>query len=325
MRAVQDNPAPRPKVETGHRERESKGRPSLDARSLAPHRYLPKELYRPHEKSKVRRVSTVSDYYVYVYIDPRNYEEFYYGKGKGSRKDAHLGDAEDSAKTRRISEIKQEGLAPIIRVIARDITESEALLIEKTLLWKLGKLTTNIATGHFASKFRPHNTFHKELSGFDYQNGIYYYNVGEGPHRKWDDYIQFGFISAGGGKRCRDAILGFNPGDIFVAYLKKHGFVGVGRIKSRATMVRDIRIAGEPLLSLPLRCRKMDEREDDPELSEYVCLVEWIKTVPGKQAKWRSRPKLYTTTHVRASLDGQQQTVDFIEHEFKVSLRKMAI
>lgn len=33
---------------------------------------------------------SASDYYVYVYIDPRNYEEFYYGKGKGNRKDAHL-------------------------------------------------------------------------------------------------------------------------------------------------------------------------------------------------------------------------------------------
>lgn len=32
----------------------------------------------------------MDDYYVYVYIDPRNYEEFYYGKGKGSRKNAHL-------------------------------------------------------------------------------------------------------------------------------------------------------------------------------------------------------------------------------------------
>lgn len=31
-----------------------------------------------------------SDYYVYVYIDPRSLEEFYYGKGKGSRKYAHL-------------------------------------------------------------------------------------------------------------------------------------------------------------------------------------------------------------------------------------------
>jgi hypothetical protein len=27
------------------------------------------------------------DYYVCVYIDPRNHEEFYYGKGVGSRKD----------------------------------------------------------------------------------------------------------------------------------------------------------------------------------------------------------------------------------------------
>ncbi len=29
------------------------------------------------------------DYYVYVYIDPTNHEEFYDGKGRGSRKDAH--------------------------------------------------------------------------------------------------------------------------------------------------------------------------------------------------------------------------------------------
>ena len=43
----------------------------------------------------------MSDYYVYVYIDPRNYEEFYYGKGKGSRKDAHLSDSSDSEKARR--------------------------------------------------------------------------------------------------------------------------------------------------------------------------------------------------------------------------------
>lgn len=31
----------------------------------------------------------MNDYYVYVYLDSRNHEEFYYGKGVGSRKDAH--------------------------------------------------------------------------------------------------------------------------------------------------------------------------------------------------------------------------------------------
>ena len=87
----------------------------------------------------------VDDYYVYVYIDPRNFEEFYYGKGKGDRKDAHLGDTSDTEKANRIAKIKKAGLQPIIRVIARGLKEDEALLVEKTLLWKLGRLTTNIA------------------------------------------------------------------------------------------------------------------------------------------------------------------------------------
>jgi hypothetical protein len=69
----------------------------------------------------------MNDYYVYVYIDPRNYEEFYYGKGSSSRKDAHLADTSNSAKSKRISEIGKEGLEPIIRVIARGLTEAQAL------------------------------------------------------------------------------------------------------------------------------------------------------------------------------------------------------
>jgi len=87
------------------------------------------------------------------------------------------------------------------------LSEAETFLVEKTLLWKLGRWTTNIATGHFADKFRPHNALQKELSGFDFRNGFYYYDVGEGPHRKWEDYLEFGFISAGQGLRWREAML----------------------------------------------------------------------------------------------------------------------
>jgi hypothetical protein len=263
----------------------------------------------------------MNDYYVYVYIDPRNHEEFYYGKGMGSRKDAHLHDQSDSAKAKRIAEIQQDGLTPTVRVIARGLSAAEALLVEKTLLWKLGKWTDNVATGHFADKFRPHNTLHKELSGFDFRNGLYYYNVGEGTHRNWDDYVEFGFISAGGGPRWRDAMLGFNRGDAFVAYLKQHGFVGVGRILSPARRSREVKINGNTLLALPLRCPRMNERSDDTDHSEYICLVDWLAAVPREQAKWRATPKLYTTTHVRASLDGQPETVKFLEQEFKVSIR----
>ena len=69
----------------------------------------------------------MDDYYVYVYIDPRNLEEFYFGKGRGSRKDAHLSDKGDSEKARRIGAIRKAGLNPTIRVIARGLSEHDAL------------------------------------------------------------------------------------------------------------------------------------------------------------------------------------------------------
>jgi hypothetical protein len=267
----------------------------------------------------------MNDYYVYVYIDPRNLEEFYYGKGKGSRKHAHLADESDSGKAKRIRAIKREGLAPIIRVIASDLSENEALLIETTLLWKLGKYTENVASGRFSGRFRPHNTMHSKISGFDYQNSIYYYNVGEGPHRNWDDYTKYGFISAGQGARWRDAMLGFNPGDIVVAYLKGKGFVGIGRIKEAAKPISKVVIKGKPLLALDLKCPNMSDNSDNPEKSEYVALVKWIAKVPRKEAKWKTKSSLYTTQLVRASLDNQPETMDFIEREFGINLRMLVV
>jgi uncharacterized protein len=155
------------------------------------------------------------DYYVYVYIDPRNFEDFYFGKGKGSRKASHLrtDDSEDSdsEKTKRIKAIQRAGLTPIVRVIARHLSEHDAFLVEKTLLWKLGKQLTNVSSGNYSEKFRPQDTLHLELSGFDYRNGIYYYNVGEGPHRNWDDYVRFGFISAAKARHGVMRFVAFSP------------------------------------------------------------------------------------------------------------------
>lgn len=258
------------------------------------------------------------DYYVYVYIDPRNHEEFYYGKGKGSRKVAHLSDRSDSEKAKRIADIRKQGLEPIIRVIARGLTQGEALLVEKTLLWKLGKWTLNVATGHFAKKFRPNNTLHKELSGFDFQTSLYYYNVGENDARNWEDYVKLGFISAGWGAKYRDTMCAFNEGDLFVAYLKGCGFVGIGRILKRAKMIRDVRINRRPLLDL-VSSPSANHDCDDVDNSEYVCLVKWLKRVRREKAIWRAG--LYTTPLVRASLDGQPDTVKFIEQEFGISIR----
>ncbi len=163
-----------------------------------------------------------------------------------------------------------------------------------------------------------------QLSGFDFQNGIYYYNVGESEVRDWDDYRNYGFISAGQGKRWRDAMLGFRKGDIIAAYLKGHGFVGIGRLLESARRIREVQIGGRPLLSLSLACSGMDKNADSEERSEFVAPVKWIVSVERNKAKWKPKAGLFTTSHVRASLDGQPKTVAFLEEAFGVNVRELA-
>lgn len=261
------------------------------------------------------------DYYVYVYIDPRNFEEFYYGKGRGSRKKAHLEDDSDTPKVQRIRDILAAGARPIIRVIAAGLSERDALMIEATLLWKLGKYTTNLVAGHFTGNFRPHDTLHRELSGFDYANGLYYFNVGEGPRRNWKDCRRLGIASAGGisakGKSWGDEITAFQAGDLIAAYVKGVGYVGVGRILCEAKPAREILIQGRPLL---IECPCMLERADSDETTERVCLVEWLRAVDRDAALKASRAAgLFSSQLVRASLDNQPDTVAALESHFAVT------
>lgn len=261
----------------------------------------------------------MENFYVYVYIDPRNHEEFYYGKGKGSRKEAHLKFDEDSnndsEKTRIIREIKKEGLEPIIKVIAKGLSEKEALLVEKTLIWKLGKTLTNKSSGHFAEKFRPHNKLHLNLSGFDFENGLYYVNVGEGDHRCWEDCRKYGFLSAGQNPKWSVPIRTLEIGDIVVAYLKNYGYVGVGRVTQKAVRVNEFFIQNRPLKDYELLQSNIFENSDNLN-SEYLVAIDWIKSVEKDKAIWKKKHNLFTTQLIKASLDNQAQTLNFIEKEF---------
>jgi hypothetical protein len=269
-------------------------------------------------------MNTTADYYVYVYIDPRNYEEFYYGKGKGNRKDAHLTDDSDSDKAKRIGEIKKAGLKPIIRVIVKDLTEKEAFLIEKTLIWKLGKTLTNKSTGHFAEKFRPHNTVYRELQGFDFRNEIYYVNVGEGPHRNWDDCKRYGFLSAGQGKRFSDPLKSLQPGDIVVAYLKTHGFVGVGIVQQKAVHVDEFKFKGKSIRDLSMVEPFIIDNCDN-EKAEFLLKVNWKKSFDRTEAKWKPNSGLFTSQLIKASLQGQPRTLEYLEKEFEITFSNLLV
>ncbi len=263
-----------------------------------------------------------NNYYVYVYIDPRNYEEFYYGKGKGNRKQAHLNDESDTDKTKIIKAIQKEGLEPIIKVIARGLTESEAFLIEKTLIWKLGKNLTNISSGHFVDKFRPHNSFHLNLNNFDFENGVFYVNVGEDEIRAWEDCRNFGFLAAGQGKQYSNSIRMLNKGDIVAAYLNKKGYVGIGKVIEKAIPARIFMFKGESLGKQKLVNPKLFKNSDN-ENSEYLVKIQWIKSVSVNEAKWRNKAGLFTTRQIRASLEKQIKTIKFLEKEFDVNFQEI--
>ena len=261
-----------------------------------------------------------SDYYVYVYIDPRNHEEFYYGKGKGERMYSHLNDNNDNEKVKRIQDIKQSGLEPIIKVIAANLTKEEALLIETTLIWKLGRMLTNIVAGQFSAKFRPHNTLHLQLHGFDFQNGVYLINVGEGKHRNWADCKKYGFLSAGQGRKWNEPIQTLQVDDIVVAYLKRRknigGYVGIGIVTEPAVIAQNFRIDGKRLDQLRLIQPNILENASNPEKAEYLVRVKWAIAVDSENGKWMSKQNLFTTQLIKASLQNQPETIKYLTAEF---------
>jgi len=263
-----------------------------------------------------------NDFYVYVYIDPRNFEEFYYGKGRGNRKFAHLFDTSDSKKVKRIKEIKDCNLEPIIKVIAAQLTEAEALLIETTLIWKLGNSLSNINEGLFLDKFRPHNSMHQELFGFDFMNGIYHVNVGESIHRCWEDCRKYGFLSGGHDKKFIDGMKLLKKGDIALAYISlngsKGGYVGIGKVLDHAVIAADFKINGKFLNQLDLIQSGVMEDSNNPLLAEYPVPIDWIKTFEVENGKWEKNKKLFAHRSNVASMQNQQETIQFVIQSFGI-------
>ena len=86
-------------------------------------------------------------YYVYLYIDPRNEQPFYVGKGQGGRALSHLSEAAESRKCARIAELRAEGKQPRIDILAHGLRDEEtAFRIEAAVidLFGLAALTNEV-------------------------------------------------------------------------------------------------------------------------------------------------------------------------------------
>ena len=273
----------------------------------------------------------LTNWYVYAYYDPRNFKMFYVGKGIGKRKFAHLDDKGDSKKTRIINKIKSEGIEPIIKVLAKDLTDDQAKLIEKTLIWSNYENLSNDSTGFYKDNFRPDNTLHKEIKGFDFQTGIYYVNIGEGDSRDWNDCSTYGFLCAGGDPKWRDPLKRLVKDDIVIAYLKGKGYVGIGIVTSGIQKAIDFKTHDGKLINFKVELEQPNifDNFDNEDLAQYVVGVNWLKVLRKDEAVWKSVRKsekekqLFTTQLVVASLLNQPYTLEYLEEKFEIKFNEL--
>ncbi len=118
----------------------------------------------------------------------------------------------------------------------------------------------------------------------------FYVSLGECVFRNWDDCQKYGFISGGQGKWYSQTLKLLFPGARVFVNIPKMGYVGVGIVKNTAVAVKDFKILLNEqevsILSAPIVAPEMDKNADDPDLSEYLVRIEWIKTVPKTEAYW---------------------------------------
>jgi len=112
-------------------------------------------------------------------------------------------------------------------------------------------------------------------------------NVGEGPHRNWDDNRHYGYIGAGQGEKYSRPLKHLNIGDKLFAYMKGIGYVGYGEVTKEASPIGEFIVEedGKPLLEHSLRAQNAAENQDSLEKCEWVVGVNWLKAFSREEPK----------------------------------------
>lgn len=128
----------------------------------------------------------------------------------------------------------------------------------------------------------------KMKGGKEPWNGEFYVSFGDTASRSWDDAMKYGFVSGGGGRWYSQTLKLLSPGDRVWVKIPKTGYVGVGRVKEAAQSVNDFKVPtpeGErSCLEVLQHAALYKQHANDPEKAEYFVRVEWLDTVPTKNA-----------------------------------------
>lgn len=134
---------------------------------------------------------------------------------------------------------------------------------------------------------------------------------------------KYGFLAAGQNwKKWGRKLYVLEVGDLVTAYLKRYGYVGIGRVAQKACPVRDFKVKGKPLSEFDLIQPNIYKKNAFTKDCDHLIKIDWIKAVDQKSAKPK-KAGIFTTPLVVASLANQPKTLEYLEQEFGVSFKKL--
>lgn len=120
----------------------------------------------------------------------------------------------------------------------------------------------------------------------------FYVSFGDDPRRSWEDAVEYGYISAGGGRWYSRTLHKLTPGARVFVCMPGTGYVGVGIVKGDAKPLKEFAVEtpeGEkPIVEVATKAPKMTVGMDDPERSEYFVAVDWLNTLTREEAIWET-------------------------------------
>jgi len=146
-------------------------------------------------------------------------------------------------------------------------------------------------------------------------SGYWFVNVGDGPHRNWDDNVSYRYIGAGQGERFSRPLKHLKIGDKFFAYMKGNGYVGYGEVTKEAVPIGEFIVEedGKPLLEHSLRAQNAAENQESPEKCEWAVGVNWHKVFPREEPK--TFKGVFANQNIVCKLR-DTKTLEYLQSEF---------
>jgi hypothetical protein len=127
----------------------------------------------------------------------------------------------------------------------------------------------------------------------------YFVNVGEGPHRHWDDCRKYSFFCAGHGERFANQMQAIPVGSEVFLYLSQYGYVAMAKTTSAALPMDQYQVGGIPIAELPLVAPKATEFLNDHLMCEWLISVDWLKSLDRNEALRKKGLYVHVATSCR--------------------------